>query len=113
MKLPHVDRAVVSRERILEYLLAEKHPKGKAGFFSRVGFSFDKPDLLAGALRSHALKHSVDRTQDSPFGIRYIVEGTMETPDGRDPMVRSIWFIEYDFVVPRLVTAYPIRRKRP
>jgi hypothetical protein len=32
----------------------------------------------------------------------------METPDGRKPVVRSVWFIEHGSQTPRFVTAYPL-----
>ena len=37
----------------------------------------------------------------------------MEEPDGREPAVRSVWFIEAGGEVPRLVTAYPLERGKP
>ncbi len=38
------------------------------------------------------------------------VEGKLSTPDARDPLVRSVWFIEHGEDVPRFVTAYPMRK---
>jgi hypothetical protein len=40
--------------------------------------------------------------------MKYVIEGMMESPDGRNPHVRSIWIVEYDTDYPRLVTAYPL-----
>lgn len=39
---------------------------------------------------------------------RYIVKGELLVPDGRTPLIRSVWFIETDEHVPRFVTAYPL-----
>jgi hypothetical protein len=30
--------------------------------------------------------------------------------DGRNPLVRAVWFIETGEAIPRLVTAYPLER---
>jgi hypothetical protein len=35
------------------------------------------------------------------------VSGALETPDGRNPLVRTVWFVGFDDLRPRLVTAYP------
>ena len=43
----------------------------------------------------------------------YVVEGTLPTPDGRNPRVRAIWFIREGEHRPRLVTAYPVEVDEP
>lgn len=109
MKLPNLHVAVVPQEKICGYLLSSTHPAGriKAAFFSQFGFAVSSWETLAAALTRHATDHGVVTTKESVFGVRYIVEGTMETPDGRNPTVRVVWFIARDQTVPRLVTAYP------
>ncbi|MFQ5612045.1 MAG: DUF6883 domain-containing protein [Anaerolineae bacterium] len=47
-----------------------------------------------------------------PFGTRYVVEGPMPAPDGRTPLVRSVWFIETRGQIPQFVTAYPLSRSK-
>jgi len=64
---------------------------------------------LAEALRLHAATHELGRVEESPFGTRYVVEGPLVTPDGRNPPVRSVWFIEAGEDTPQLVTVYPLR----
>jgi len=110
MKLPNRSRAVVSRAKVTEYLLSETHPEGKekAAFFVGFGFSRDEWKGLADALRRHAAQHDAIKMVESPYGRRFVVEGALLSPDGRTPMIRSVWFIEYGDDVPRLVTAYPL-----
>ncbi|HRF96703.1 MAG TPA: hypothetical protein PLZ51_15960, partial [Aggregatilineales bacterium] len=43
-----------------------------------------------------------------PFGINYVIEGMLMTPDGRNPQVRVIWTIDVNSDIPRLVSAYPL-----
>jgi hypothetical protein len=57
----------------------------------------------------HAEVHEVARVEDSPFGKRYVVEGSVVTPDGRNPLVRAVWFVEVGDDRPQLVTVYPLR----
>jgi hypothetical protein len=112
MQLANRQHAVVPREKVVDYLLSLSHRDGrpKAVFFGRFGFSADNWQALADALIRHANDHEVARTEDSPFGTRYVVEGIMAMADGRDAFVRSIWFIDTGAEVPRFVTAYPLPR---
>lgn len=98
----------------MDYLLSPTHPEGqgKAVFFRHFGFSPESWEKLAAALRRHAVEHGVTRMESSPFGTRYIVEGIMETPSGRRPRIRAVWFVEENDDVPRLVTAYPLDPKQ-
>jgi hypothetical protein len=115
MKLPHRDAAVVAREKITGYLLSPAHRdgRGKHDFFVRFGFSPGAWETLRDALLGHAAEHEVTRVEDSPFGTRYVIEGTLAVPDGRGPLVRAVWFIEEGESVPRLVTAYPVKEAGP
>jgi len=55
MKMPNTHLATVEREKITDYLLNTAHPHGasKARFFSGFGFSSEKWQVLAAALREH------------------------------------------------------------
>jgi hypothetical protein len=111
MMLPGFASVVVSEQKIVAYLLSFSHPDGrsKALFFSRFGFRADQWLIFAEALRRHAATHEVAAMDATPFGIRYVIEGELVTPDGRSPFVRTVWFIATGDVVPHLVTAYPRR----
>ena len=110
MKLPNTDQAVVPSDKITNYLLSLTHPDGrdKAAFFMAFGFSPEAPMQLEVALLQQAESQEVIKSISNMFGVRYVVEGELETPDGRNPLVRSVWFIAIDEEIPRLVTAYPL-----
>ena len=114
MKVPRCDEAVVAPEKITDYLLAENHPLGrhKAAFFGRFGYSVETGRALAEALRRHAAAHDVAKREATPFGMRYTVEGPMATPDGRNPGVCGVCFVEAGTDIPRFVTAYPAPGRR-
>lgn len=109
MKLPRADLAVVDREKITKYLLNREHPDngGKADFFIALGFSIDKWETLADALRRLAIKSEVSVSMESPHGKKYIVDGEIETPTGKTPIVRTVWIVNTGEAIARLVTAYP------
>lgn len=110
MRLPNAEEAKVERRKIAEYLLCVSHPDGaaKAEFFGRFGFSLERWEILAEALRKHGQSHGVTKRVESAFGTRYSVDGRLDTPDGRNPSVRTVWIVEKGSRVPRLITAYPV-----
>ncbi len=109
MTLPNAHLAVIERKKLVEYLLNAAHPDngGKAAFFVALGFQIENWEMLAAALRSLALNSTVSQSIETLHGWKYIVDGAIETPTGKNPPVRSVWIIDRREVVPRLVTAYP------
>ena len=65
-------------------------------------------ERLRDALRQHATDHDVKSIAETIHGVKYIIEGIMQTPDARSPQVRSVWIVDSGKVSPRLVTAYPL-----
>ena len=113
MKLPNAFAAVVPRAKITHYLLSSAHRtrRSKAEFFTRFGFSIERWEELAAALVQHANEHDIAQVEASPFGVRYVIEGLLRSPDRRNPRIRAIWFVETGEDRPRFVTAYPVRAK--
>ena len=115
MKLPHADRLEISKVKVVHYLLSSTHRagKGKAEFFLAHGFTAAAWEVLADALRQHAREHDVTFAEQTPFGIRFVVEGPLVAPNGRQLQVRTVWFIDEYGQLPRFVTAYPLKRRTP
>ncbi len=111
MNIPNAVQAIIPERKITAYLRSLTHRDGrsKAMFFMRFGFAADDWEGLANALRRHAADHEVAEQEATPFGISYVVEGALTTPDGRSPQVRVVWFIATGASIPHLVTAYPLK----
>jgi uncharacterized protein DUF6883 len=110
VNLPFADRANVERSKVVDYLLAFDHPEGagKAEFFTRFGFTASGWDVLADALIAHARMQSVSSRSDSKYGTKYRIDGPISCPDGRTPLIRTVWIIDTGTDTPRLVTAHPV-----
>ena len=109
MQLPNARNAVVPEAKITQYLLNFQHPKGKdkAEFFTRFGFSLAEWQILRDALLTHARVYEVTSTREVYDGTNYSLHGALSTPDGRNPLIRTVWIIREGQNIPSFVTAYP------
>ncbi len=108
MPIPDSERAVVTVEKVRDYLLNLDHPDGgsKAVWFHSLGYVRDDWEQLADDLLEiarHCKNYDVEST---PFGVKYKATGLVGRPDRRPDFVLTVWLVENDDP-PRLVTAYP------
>jgi hypothetical protein len=108
-RLPDARLAIVDERKITYYLLSNNHPAGraKAAFFRRFGFRATSWRRLRDALVDHAHTAEIIAVTETEFGKKYILEGPLASPDGRNPGIRGVWFVAIGDAAPRLVTAYP------
>lgn len=108
--LPNAQLAIIDPRKITDYLLARSHLVGgaKAAFFARFGFTAIGWTKLRDVLIDHVHSAAIVSTADTLFGKKYILEGVLASPDGRNPRVRAIWFVATGETAPKFVTAYPV-----
>ncbi len=109
MTLPNRNEAFVPPAKLQGYLLSYTHSVGqaKAKFFREFGFDETNLSLFESALLSVAQTEDVLDTIATPFGTKYVVDGSISTPVGTAVSVRTVWIIEHGETKPRFVTAYP------
>jgi hypothetical protein len=114
VRLPGIEKAEVSEAKIVKYLLSTSHRAGKskAVFFMEFGFDPQRWEELAIALKQHATDNEITREERTTFGTRYVIEGLLKAPDGRQLNVRTAWFVEDYGELPRFITAHPLKRRR-
>ena len=113
MKLPNRKNANIKRKKLTDYLLSLTHKDGKskAKFFREIGFnetnivSF-KRELLKIAKSNEVIK--IDKTK-SKIVVKYIIDGVINSPYGKQYKVRTVWAIEVNSAIPHLATARPKR----
>jgi hypothetical protein len=105
MFVPNAAQAVIADSKITDYLL--KNP-GKAKFFLGCGFTLAQWQLLRDALLRHVITHEYMKEILLDDGVKYVVEGALPSPDGRNPQVRSVWMIDGGRSYPRLISAYAL-----
>ena len=109
MDLPNKSIAHVSLRKIVDYLLSETHPlgKSKAKYFRSYGFDEGNATELASGLLSIAKNSQVESSERSLFGMKYVLDGELNTPKGDRIRIRTVWIIDINTDTPRFVTAYP------
>jgi hypothetical protein len=115
MRLPNAQNATVDGEKIVNYLLNPAHSDngGKFQFFTQLGFSREHPEVMANALKALATTNEVANAAESPHGRKYVIVGRIQSPGGKTPRVQTIWILDKDSDMARLVTAYPHKDERP
>ena len=95
----------------MNYLLSARHSGGraKARFLEDFGFRARDWHVLHDAIIAHATTNDITASHETRFGTRYEIDGPLPTPDGRNPVVRVVWFVELQETAPRLVTLVPRR----
>jgi len=109
MQLPNRLQAYIPSEKLSAYLLSETHAvgKAKATFFRALGFDETNMHILEHGLLTLAHSATVQEVVSSPHGVKYVMEGVLETPSGIAPRILTVWILETGETNPRFVTAYP------
>jgi len=109
VQLPGADRAVVDPAKVRDYLLSPEHPvgRGKARFFSALGFTRAAWPALQRVLLELAVRGDAIPGQQSPHGQKYEIRDNIVGPTGREAHIVTVWIVLTDEDFPRLVTAYP------
>lgn len=110
MKLPHSNNVFIPKAKLTDYILSETHAVGKfkAKYFRRLGFTEANVQLLDQALHKIAQTREVTEKISSDYGIKFLIEGTIKAPNGKNITVCTVWIIEADQDRPRFVTVYPV-----
>ena len=104
----------INSRKINGYLLNDQHVEGasKARFLRRFGFETNALDLML-AISDHPVTDAFTREIVSPRGdVKLIFEGPLRSPDGRNPIVRTVWRVDASLVA-HFVTLVPLTGTSP
>ena len=65
-----------------------------------------KVNILEQGLISIAQTGQVEEVTTGVHGTKYVIDGTLTSPNGDLIQIRTVWIIEIGQSAPRLVTAY-------
>jgi hypothetical protein len=80
-RLLHLDRAVVTEAKIVNYLLSASHSGGreKARFLESFGFRAQDWHVLRDAVIAHAMANDITASHQTRFGTKYEIDGPLPT----------------------------------
>jgi hypothetical protein len=107
--LPAAERAYIDPAKVRDYLLSSVHPVGrfKAVVFQALGYRAEEWEKLRDDLLALARTAEAMPGQNSNFGQKYQLSGTLCGPNGREAKFTSVWLVPVDGETPRFITALP------
>ena len=107
--LPNAALARIADAKVRDFILDVSHigNKGRAEFFFAIGFSQQRWETLKDALLAHPTTNTVERATQTEFGTRYRVRCNLESPNGRNPCIVTVWALDHGSTTPTFITAFP------
>jgi hypothetical protein len=107
--LPGVEQAVVEPAKIRDYLLSSSHPVGrfKSVVFFSLGYTAEDWPKLRDDLLSLARTNEACPGQQSEYGQKYEVSGSLQGPNGRARGITTVWLVPVSDKRPKFITAFP------
>jgi hypothetical protein len=107
--LPGVEQAVLEPAKVRDYLLSVSHPVGrfKAAVFFSLGYTSDDWTRLRDDLLVLAQQGEARPGQQSEYGRKYEVSGTLQGPNGRARSITTVWLVRTGQSHPKFITAFP------
>jgi len=105
MKLP--PDALIARRKLDEYLLRHRDEDDKSGFLALAGYTLQNADQLLNDLRAQLLHLDAELFDQTEYGPKYRIRGTLTGPNGRALCVVTIWMKEEATGQTKFVTLLP------
>lgn len=106
--LPNHDYAIISSDKLRDYILSPIHPIGKfkAKFFEQAGYTHKSWEILEKDIREQHLTQDAKEGPPTPFGKKYEITAPLKGPTAT-LLITSIWIVLKGENVPRLITLIP------
>ncbi|OLB03065.1 MAG: hypothetical protein DMF36_08060 [Verrucomicrobia bacterium] len=105
MKLP--PDTIIATTKLDEYLLRHRDEDDKSGFLALAGYTLENVDRLLNDLRTQLLPLDAEFFDQTEYGAKYQIRGTLTGPNGRVLPVVSIWMKEDATGKAKFVTLFP------
>ncbi|MGE8131863.1 DUF6883 domain-containing protein [Methylobacterium sp. NPDC080182] len=105
----------VEVRKLTDYLLNPASDDGasKGRYLASYGFDTDLVHRLAGALLRHADLSNFAGIKVTPYGLKFMFDGSMPAPNGQDATVLTVWQVDAGGDgTARFITTRPSRRRR-
>jgi hypothetical protein len=106
VELPNRTKAIVKDKKLYNFLLSETHPKGasRAKLLNIWGFNNDNANKLRQELLKIAKTQDVVNSSRNAYRTNYVIDGTINTPQGENKRIRTVWSIAQNKTTPSFTT---------
>ncbi len=108
MKFPA--HALIAREKLTDYLLRQLPENDKSGFLAQAGYTSAHAERLELDLREQILTREAQFVEQTEYGDKYSIRGTLTGPNGRTLNVLTIWMTEDASGLTKFITLYPAKK---
>ena len=105
MKLPA--DTLIAQRKLTGYLLRHRVEDDKSGFLALAGYTLENTARLMNDLREQLLPLDAELFDQTEYGTKYRIRGTLTGPNGRVLRVLSIWMKEDATGRTKFVTLLP------
>ena len=105
MKLP--ENAIITREKITDYLLKWQPDNDKSKFLARAGYSSDNWQRLLEDIRTQILPTEAELMRKTAYGDLFRIRGKLLGPNGVSLRVITVWMAEYASRQTKFITLFP------
>jgi hypothetical protein len=102
--------AVISLEKMRDYLLKPLETGDKSKYLISGGYSRSDPERLSRDIREQLLPAKGIFQEQTLYGDKFIVEGYLQCPNGMMLGVKTIWERDDEDGTFRFITLFPRRR---
>jgi hypothetical protein len=97
----------IARRKLTDYLLRHRKEDDKSGFLALAGYTLEDADRLLSDLRTQILPLNAELFDQTEYGPKYRIRGTLTGPNGRVLRVLTIWMKEDATGETKFVTLMP------
>ena len=105
MKLPA--NTIIAQTKLTEYLLKFRREDDKSLFLGSAGYKLDNWPELEKDLRQQILPLEAIQYEQTSYGDKYKLRGTLSGPNGKNLHVVTIWMIELQSQQTKFITLFP------
>ena len=105
MKLP--ENAIITHEKITDYLLKWQPDNDKSKFLARAGYSSDNWQRLLEDIRTQILPIEAELMRKTAYGDLFRIRGKLLGPNGVSLRVITVWMAEYASRQTKFITLFP------
>ncbi len=101
------ENAIITREKITDYLLKWQPDNDKSKFLARAGYSSDNWQRLLEDIRTQILRIEAELMRKTAYGDLFRIRGKLLGPNGVSLRVITVWMAEYASRQTKFITLFP------